>query len=508
MSKTVTQYDLLISCPGDVKSEISLIEKAIEEFNDRYTDTLGITLRVKHWRKNSYAQSGGKPQDLLNEQFVNDCDAAVAIFWTRFGTPTDQYGSGTEEEIQIMLDAGKQVFMYFSKKPLPPDDCDSQEYQRVKNFKEKYKGKGLFFEYSSDEDFEKMFFAHLSEHFLSAKRISEIEEKRASKLLLRGIDENQRLSNNLEITPFLLDNWYNTDEIKYEVIQLFRDIESLNVGKRFTYNGNNSILESTVMLRDRFNTPIEFDEEKIELIKTVSEKLDISISDNFFHLGNLSRNAMNYYPSLINGSGLEMEGTKDEKRKFKLLEELYDRIIEYINSISFENIFGEYNCIRLAIENAGTDIDEDVEITIRVDMNDLLYFDEFPVLSYDIMEFIVKDYGISNVFGISKSVEYNDHDSSMNYQYTTQVSRPFIPVGLGGTDYEEEYQSALSDIYCYDVYPEDTKYVIKLKIDYIKHNTAVSYPAPFLLKNNIDKIDYTITSKKSPNIIEGSIVYK
>ena len=40
---------------------------------------------------------GGKPQALLNEQFVNKCDAAVAIFWTRFGSPTDEYGSGTEE---------------------------------------------------------------------------------------------------------------------------------------------------------------------------------------------------------------------------------------------------------------------------------------------------------------------------------------------------------------------------------------------------------------------------
>ena len=34
---------------------------------------------------------------------MRDCDAAVAIFWTKFGTPTDKYGSGTEEEIEEML---------------------------------------------------------------------------------------------------------------------------------------------------------------------------------------------------------------------------------------------------------------------------------------------------------------------------------------------------------------------------------------------------------------------
>lgn len=35
--------------------------------------------------------------------------AAVAIFWTKFGTPTDKYGSGTEEEIEEMLSSNKQV---------------------------------------------------------------------------------------------------------------------------------------------------------------------------------------------------------------------------------------------------------------------------------------------------------------------------------------------------------------------------------------------------------------
>ena len=106
MAQNVTLYNLLISCPGDIKKEVTLIEAAVDEFNELYTETLGITIKTRHWSKSSYAQSGGKPQALLNEQFVNKCDAAVAIFWTRFGTPTDEYGSGTEEEIEIMLQSG------------------------------------------------------------------------------------------------------------------------------------------------------------------------------------------------------------------------------------------------------------------------------------------------------------------------------------------------------------------------------------------------------------------
>ena len=144
MSQNVTLYNLLISCPGDVKDEVTIIESAVEEFNELYAEPLGITIKTRHWGKSSYAQSGGKPQALLNEQFVNKCDAAVAIMWTKFGSPTDDYGSGTEEEIEIMLQSGKQVFMYFSDKPLPPSKMNEDGYKQIQAFREKYNLKALF----------------------------------------------------------------------------------------------------------------------------------------------------------------------------------------------------------------------------------------------------------------------------------------------------------------------------------------------------------------------------
>lgn len=137
MPQNVTLYNLLISCPGDVKEEVTLIESSVDEFNEYYADTLGITIKTRHWSKSSYAQSGGKPQALLNEQFVDKCDAAVAIFWTKFGSPTDDYGSGTEEEIERMLQSGKQVFMYFSDKPISPSQMNDEKKSKhfVKNIK-------------------------------------------------------------------------------------------------------------------------------------------------------------------------------------------------------------------------------------------------------------------------------------------------------------------------------------------------------------------------------------
>ena len=82
--KPVAQYDLLISCPGDIVDEIRIIEELVNDFNQQFSSLFGISIQARHWSKTAYAQSGDKPQKLLNEQFVKNCDAAIAIFWTRF----------------------------------------------------------------------------------------------------------------------------------------------------------------------------------------------------------------------------------------------------------------------------------------------------------------------------------------------------------------------------------------------------------------------------------------
>lgn len=111
--KGVTIYDLLLSCPGDVTDYLEIIKESVESFNRTFGNLNNIEVVTKHWSTNSYPESGDKPQELLNKQFVRDCDAAVAVFWTRFGTPTDKYGSGTEEEIEEMLLAKNRYLCIF-----------------------------------------------------------------------------------------------------------------------------------------------------------------------------------------------------------------------------------------------------------------------------------------------------------------------------------------------------------------------------------------------------------
>ena len=44
MAQNVTLYNLLISCPGDIKKEVTLIEAAVDEFNELYAETLEVSL--------------------------------------------------------------------------------------------------------------------------------------------------------------------------------------------------------------------------------------------------------------------------------------------------------------------------------------------------------------------------------------------------------------------------------------------------------------------------------
>ena len=55
----------------------------------------------------------------------------VAVFWSRFGSPTEEYASGTEEEIERMLDSGKPVMLYFIERDVPMSLIDAEQISKI-----------------------------------------------------------------------------------------------------------------------------------------------------------------------------------------------------------------------------------------------------------------------------------------------------------------------------------------------------------------------------------------
>lgn len=110
-------YRILLSCPGDVTAARNVATEVIHEWNYAHSESQGIMLHPVAWDTHVSPGSGAKTQALINKSIVERCDLLVGIFWTRFGTPTDKYSSGTEEEIEVFWSSRRQTMLYFSDEP-------------------------------------------------------------------------------------------------------------------------------------------------------------------------------------------------------------------------------------------------------------------------------------------------------------------------------------------------------------------------------------------------------
>ena len=172
-----------------------------------------------------------------------------------------------------------------------------------------------------------------------------------------------------------------------------------------------------------------------------------------------------------------------------------------------EKAFSGMNCIKLAIQNCGKAIDEDAEIMFEVPKESLLTLGEFPKFNNAEIGYLLTDCDMSILFGIEGTSEYIEYSESEQNGRTSYGARPY---GLPGyvPDYSDDFTDEIKDVFCYGFYSSEDKYIVKLKVDYIKHNTTVAFPTILFVKNEIDEIPYKITSKNNPDVVEGCIKVK
>lgn len=113
------------------------------------------------WETHSSPEMGAAPQDIINRQILDKCDLLVGVFWTRIGTSTRDYASGTVEEVEKHVKSDKPTMLYFSNQPVLPNSVDANQYKKLKEFQESYKDKGLLETYDSLSDFKDKFYRQL-----------------------------------------------------------------------------------------------------------------------------------------------------------------------------------------------------------------------------------------------------------------------------------------------------------------------------------------------------------
>lgn len=162
MSFDAKVFRVLVASPGDVGEERNVIPEIINEWNAVNAINAKLILMPIKWETHSAPLLGDRPQAIINEQLVKDCDLLVGVFWTRIGSNTGISVSGTAEEIEQFVELKKPVMLYFSQNPVDPDKIEIDQFTILRGFKEKMRLKGLTESYSSIPDFRQKFSRQLS----------------------------------------------------------------------------------------------------------------------------------------------------------------------------------------------------------------------------------------------------------------------------------------------------------------------------------------------------------
>lgn len=126
----------------------------ILDWNETNSVGKGLLFEPVMWETHVFPEMAeGGPQEVVNHQIVESADILIGIFWTRVGTPTRDFPSGTIEEIQQFIDSKKTTLLYFSNQPIHPDRIDFQQHNQVKKFKEHCSHTGIINTYTELNEF-------------------------------------------------------------------------------------------------------------------------------------------------------------------------------------------------------------------------------------------------------------------------------------------------------------------------------------------------------------------
>lgn len=157
MSYNARVVEVMIASPGDLGAERQVIRELVHEWNAIYARERRLVVLPVGWETHASPRLGDRPQEVINKQILEDVDLLVGVFWTRLGTPTGVAASGTVEEIEKHVAAGKPAMLYFSNAPVHPDSVDPAQYQALREFRDRYTKRGLVEMYASIAEFREKF---------------------------------------------------------------------------------------------------------------------------------------------------------------------------------------------------------------------------------------------------------------------------------------------------------------------------------------------------------------
>lgn len=510
---SITAYDLLISCPGDVIQFVYVIRECVDSFNRTIGKVNNAEIVARHWSTDSYPQSGDKAQELLNKQFVRDCDAVVALFWTKFGTPTDKYGSGTEEEREEMLSSDKQVFMYFLDAPVNPSTIDMEQYKKVEAFKKKYENRGIYLVVKDENTLRQQFTNHLAMHFLPLVAGEKTQFEKNISPILKIKDAELMDDTQTVIKTSCFAECKLVNEKRRSCIAKLRELQTDYLASRdikavssIIDNDLKKLLENTTLT----STTVSDADIPERWKKTITEfalENNISLDPRFWNVGNLKEKTLMMVP--FYGSGTSFDGSEEEKHRYDAIQKLYWDIVEYQEYKQFFMRIDQQNLVDLVVANSGDTFDEDIDVKLIIKKGNILNPNDIPIPGINIIEEILQMNFLEYVYEVKASDTIDSYTGYPLQKPNFDYQIPDIFGRVSAQDeykkHKEQFKNELERIFCYQHYVKEECDILTFHIGYLKHNTAIAFPSALAFKDIPEEIGYEMSSKFVPNVIKGKI---
>lgn len=161
MSYQARAFKVFIASPGDVAREREVIRAVIERWNSIDSQQNKMVLIPIGWETNAAPEMGRAAQDYINMDILDSCDVVIGVFWTRVGTPTRTHASGSIEEILCSSANRRLTMLYFSKKAIPHDLIDPEQYSSLLKFKEEVNSNSYYCEFNDEQSLADMLYQHI-----------------------------------------------------------------------------------------------------------------------------------------------------------------------------------------------------------------------------------------------------------------------------------------------------------------------------------------------------------
>lgn len=507
MARQITQLKVAVLASQDISEEKMLIREVVADFNQMYGDINHVEIKISE--VSSADILSATESELLSEEY----DAVIALFWGTYKTQLPLSARDLGDLMDILLEQGK-LFVFFSDCHMESERIEPDAYKMVLAYRERYGPKKS---YNQISEFKRMLTNQLSLYFLNLlKDVPYLLQENKSKLIVMGVDEGELVkSPKLFRTKFLYSKYITN--IKQKIPKIFTEIETIEIpvsqvgeispepeksGKpeglfKFT-DTLKSLQKSSGMISEQ---AVELQPEMKQIITEYAKLIEFEMDDRtFYHLGGLKRRIQ---PFTETGQVQQLIGTEDEKNKYNLIIELYTQIRAYEQFRLYFNRIDTLQFLTLAIGNVGSAYDEDIDVKLVMEKGEMFQIKDMPLPGEYILEVIN---GVLDTFFVPNETadlerysNYSEIQMEENLDYLSTSSKQKY---MGS---KKAYLERINRYFCYNIYEENGKNILKFKVKYIKQGTYILFPTHLMFTKRPLEIQYEIKAKHTPMMIHGVV---